>query len=79
MLGLVPDLSTLIITATLLCHIRRAIEITDEAPYGEIVNFPAVHRETEEAARPTLSYVDGVAFACRASAPAHFGVDLRGR
>ncbi len=75
--GLVPDLSALIVTAPLLCHIQRAIEITDEAPYGEIVNFLAVHRDAEQAARHTLSYVDGVAFARRAGAPAHFGVGLR--
>jgi cephalosporin-C deacetylase len=75
--GLVPDLGALIATAPFLCHIQRAIEITDAAPYGEIVNFLAVHREAEDAARRTLSYVDGVAFARRALAPAHFGVGLR--
>lgn len=75
--GLMPDLAALICTAPLLCHIQRAIEITDAAPYGEIVNFLAVHREAEEAVRRTLSYVDGVAFARRAHAPAHFGAGLR--
>lgn len=75
--GLVPDLAALICTAPLLCHVQRAIEITDAAPYGEIVNFLAVHREAEEAVRRTLSYVDGVTFARRAQAPAHFGTGLR--
>jgi cephalosporin-C deacetylase-like acetyl esterase len=36
-----------------------------------------VHRDAEDAVRRTLSYVDGVAFARRAVAPAHFGVGLR--
>lgn len=75
--GLVPDLAALITTAPFLCHLRRAIEITDAAPYGEIVNFLAIHREAEDAVRRTLSYVDGVSFARRATAPAHFGVGLR--
>lgn len=75
--GLVPDLAALITTAPFLCHLQRAIEITDAAPYGEIVNFLAIHREAEDAVRRTLSYVDGVTFARRATAPAHFGVGLR--
>lgn len=75
--GLVPDLAALVTTAPFLCHIQRAIDMTDAPPYGEIVNFLAVHREVEEAARHTLSYVDGVTFARRAIAPAHFGVGLR--
>ncbi|MFI2648528.1 acetylxylan esterase [Micromonospora fulviviridis] len=32
-----------------------------------------------ERVRRSLSYVDGVAFACRAAAPAHFGIGLRDR
>lgn len=75
--GLVPDLAALLTTAPFMCHIQRAIDITDAAPYGEIVTFLAVHREAEAAARRTLSYMDGVAFARRATAPAHFGVGLR--
>jgi len=75
--GLVPDLAALITTAPLMCHLQRAIEITDAMPYGEIVRYLAVHREAEDAVRRTLSYVDGVAFARRATAPAHFGVGLR--
>jgi cephalosporin-C deacetylase len=75
--GLVPDLAALVVTAPLLCHIARAIEITDAAPYGEIVTYLSVHRDAVAAVRHTLSYVDGVAFARRASAPAHFGVGLR--
>src|SRR5262245_20018240 len=75
--GLVPELAALVVSAPFLCHIQRAIEITDASPYGEIANYLAVHREAEDAVRHTLSYVDGVNFARRAVAPAHFGVGLR--
>ncbi|WP_269459465.1 acetylxylan esterase [Micromonospora coxensis] len=43
---------------------------------GEIAQYLADHREAEKAVRRTLSYVDGVSFARRASAPAHFGIGL---
>ena len=75
--GLVPDLAALLSTAPFLCHVQRAIEITDVGVYGEIVNYLAVNRDAEAAVRRTLSYVDGVCFARRACAPAHFGIGLR--
>ncbi|MEU6470255.1 acetylxylan esterase [Streptomyces massasporeus] len=75
--GLVPDLTAVLVTAPLLCGIRRALDLTDAGPYGEIAAYLAVHRGAEEAARRTLSYVEGVSFARRAQAPAHFGVGLR--
>lgn len=75
--GLVPDLAAMLATVPFLCHIQRAVDITDAAPYGEIVTFLAIHREAEAAARATLSYIDGANFAPRATAPAHFAVGLR--
>jgi cephalosporin-C deacetylase len=75
--GLVPDLAAVLPSVPFLCHVARAIEITDAAPYAEIVTFLSVHREAEPAVRRTLSYVDGVNFARRAGAPAFFGVGLR--
>ncbi|MER7890017.1 acetylxylan esterase [Micromonospora sp. NPDC094482] len=75
--GLVGDLAALLTTAPFLCDVQRAVALTDAAPYGEIARYLAVHREAEAAARHTLSYVDGVTFARRASAPAHFGIGLR--
>lgn len=75
--GLVPDLAAVLVTAPFLCHVQRAIEITDAPPYGEIATYLSVHRGAEAAARRTLSYVDAVNFARRAVAPAHFGVGLR--
>lgn len=75
--GLVPDLAAVLASAPFLCQIPRALDLTDTAPYGEIVAYLAVHRGAQEAALRTLSYVDAVTFARRAKAPAHFGVGLR--
>ncbi|WP_159797218.1 acetylxylan esterase [Puerhibacterium puerhi] len=59
-----------------LCHFRRAVEITDGFPYGEITKYLSVHREHEDAVWRTFSYLDGVTFAQRATAPALFSVAL---
>lgn len=75
--GLVPDLAAVLVSAPFLCHVQRAVEITDADPYGEIVRYLAVHRQAEEEVRRTLSYVDGVSFARRATAPVHAGTGLR--
>jgi cephalosporin-C deacetylase len=75
--GLVPDLAAVLVSAPFLCHIQRALDITDQEPYGDVVRYLAVHREAEEQVRTTLSYVDGVTFARRASAPVHVGLGLR--
>ncbi|MCO4695189.1 acetylxylan esterase [Streptomyces sp. RO-S4] len=75
--GLVPDLAAVLVTAPFLCGIRRALDLTDLPPYGEISAYLAVHRGAEEAAHRTLGHVEGISFARRAHAPAHFGVGLR--
>ena len=75
--GLVPDLAAVLVTAPLLCGIRRALDLTDAGPYGEIAAYLSVRRGAEAAAYRTLAYVEGVSFARRAHAPAHFGVGLR--
>ncbi|MER5431362.1 acetylxylan esterase [Streptomyces sp. NPDC002588] len=75
--GLVPDLAAVLVSAPLLCGIRRALDLTDAGPYGEITAYLAVHRGAGTAAYRTLSYLEGVSFARRAHAPAHFGVGLR--
>lgn len=75
--GLVPDLVAVLATAPFLCHASRAIGMTDDLPYGEIVQYLAVHRGAEDAVLRTLSYVDGMHLARRATAPTLFGVGLR--
>ncbi|MGC9538849.1 acetylxylan esterase [Streptomyces sp. UG1] len=75
--GLVPDLAATLVTAPFLCGIRRALDLTDAAPYGEITAYLSVHRGAERAAYDTLAHMEGISFARRARAPAHFGVGLR--
>ena len=59
-----------------LCHFRRATQITDEAPYNEVSQYLSVHRTKVEQVFRTLSYVDGMNFAPRATTPALFSVGL---
>ncbi len=75
--GLVPDLAAALVSAPFLCHPARALEVTEQDPWGEIVQFLSVQRDAAEQVMTTLSYVDGVNFARRAQAATHFGVGLR--
>jgi cephalosporin-C deacetylase len=59
-----------------LCDFPRAVWIADTAPYNEIARYLATHRTGTDAAFRTLSYMDGVAFARRATQPALFSVAL---
>ncbi|HEX8488412.1 MAG TPA: acetylxylan esterase [Propionibacteriaceae bacterium] len=59
-----------------LCCFRRAVELTDSRPYGEIIEFLAGWRDQADAAYRTLSYFDGVNLGRRATAPALFSVGL---
>ncbi|MEZ0396976.1 MAG: acetylxylan esterase [Anaerolineales bacterium] len=74
--GLVPDLAAALVDVPFLCHMRRATEIVDSDPYGEIARYCKVHRDKIEAVFRTLAYFDGLNFAARASAPALFSVGL---
>jgi cephalosporin-C deacetylase len=74
---LVPNLSAVLASVPFLCHVERALVLTEQHPWRELVDFLSVHREAVDAALHTLSYVDGVNFARRATAPAHFAVGLR--
>ena len=60
-----------------LTHYRRALDLTDEYPYQEIVQYLKNHRDQEAAVFRTLAYHDGLSFARRATAPALFSVGLR--
>ncbi len=59
-----------------LCHISRAVEITDADPYGEISRYLAGWRDRTEQAYRTLSYFDGANLGRFATAPAFFSVAL---
>lgn len=73
---LVPDVWAVMADVPFLCHVRRAVEITDAGPYPEVAKYLAVHRGDVDRAFRTLSYLDGVNFARRAAAPALFSVAL---
>jgi len=72
----VPDLVLAMPDVPFLCHYRRAVQIVDSDPYGEIQRFCRRHRTQTETVFRTLSYFDGVNFAARARAEALFSVAL---
>jgi cephalosporin-C deacetylase len=72
--GLVPGVAACMPDVPFLCHYRRATQVTDTAPYSEIVGYCKTHRDKIETVFRTLSYFDGVNFAARAHAPALFSV-----
>jgi cephalosporin-C deacetylase len=74
--GLMSDLAAAMVDVPFLCHIERAITLTDRDPYQEIVRFLRAHGEEEQAVLRTLSYVDAANHALRATAPALFSVGL---
>jgi len=74
--GLSPDVAVIMPDVPFLCHYRRATEITDAAPYSEIVKYCKAHRDKIDAVFTTLSYFDGVNFAARSKARAFFSVAL---
>jgi cephalosporin-C deacetylase len=74
--GLESSVSVSMPDVPFLCHYRRATEITDEAPYNEIVKFCQTHRDKVDTVFNTLSYFDGVSFAARSKAQALFSVGL---
>ncbi|GAA5196360.1 cephalosporin-C deacetylase [Rugosimonospora acidiphila] len=74
--GLVDGLAAAMPDVPFLCHYRRATEITDAFPYGEIVSYLKTHRDDLDRVFATLRYFDGVNFAARANAPTRFSVAL---
>lgn len=74
--GLAPSVPVVMPDVPFLCHYRRATEITDAAPYSEIVQFCKAHRDKVDTVFSTLSYFDGVNFAARSKGHALFSVAL---
>ncbi len=74
--GLVKDLAGSMADVPFLCHFERAITITNEYPYQELVGYLARYRERFDTVMNTLSYFDGVSFAARSNAPALYSVAL---
>ena len=74
--ALVPDVAACMADVPFLCHFRRATEITEANPYGEIVKYLATHRDQAEVVFRTLAYFDGVNFAARIRCPTLVSVGL---
>lgn len=74
--ALAGDIAASCIDVPFLCDFRRAIEITDDAPYNELRTYLSIHRYRIDDVFRTLSYVDGQNFAVRATTPAIFSVGL---
>jgi len=74
--GLLPDVAAVLADVPFLCHFRRAVTLTDSAPYSEIAAFCRVHRGEVERVFRTLGYFDGMHFAARARARALVSVAL---
>jgi cephalosporin-C deacetylase len=74
--GLRDDLAGAMVDVPFLCDVPRAMELAVRAPYDELVNYLAAHRDHVEDAGRTLSYVDGAHHAAKATVPALFSVAL---
>lgn len=74
--GLRSDLIGAMVDVPFLTDVGRAMEITDELPYRELVDYCARHRNRHDDVFRTLGYVDGVHFAARAAIPALYSVGL---
>jgi len=74
--GLHPKVVAAMPDVPFMCHFRRATQITDSYPYGEIATYCKVHRDRVEEVFNHLDYFDGVNFAARAHAKALFSVGL---
>ena len=74
--GLSQGLAGALVDVPFLCHIRRAVEVSDSDPYREVARYLAVHRDHVERVFQTLSYVDGMHLGALADAPALFSVAL---
>ncbi|WP_283138432.1 acetylxylan esterase [Rhizohabitans arisaemae] len=71
-----PGLAAALIDVPFLCHFRRAVEITGQDPYHEIVRFLSAQRGAAGQVFHTLSYFDGMNFAARGRIPARYSVAL---
>ncbi len=74
--GLVPDLGAAMPDVPFLCHFRRAVGLTDNQPYAEIVKYLSTHRDKIERIFATLDYFDGMYFAARAKAPSLYSTAM---
>lgn len=73
---LAGDVAATLPDVPFLAHVRRAVEVTDAKPYGELIEYGALYPDRVDDVFRTLSYVDVVNHAKRVTAPALFAVGL---
>ncbi len=74
--GLVPDVWAVMPDVAFLCAWERGLQVATSDPFQELARYLAVHRDQRETLLTTASYLDGVNFAKRITAPALFSVAL---
>lgn len=74
--GLCPEIFAAMPDVPFLCHMQRAVEITDSYPYQELALYLRAHRNEVEQTWKTIAYFDGMNFAARAKSPTLFSVGL---
>lgn len=77
--ALSPGLVGAVVDVPFLCHFERAVTLTDNDPYQEIVRYLRRNRGHVEQAYRTLSYFDGAVLAPKATVPTLFSVALMDR
>lgn len=70
------DVDAMVADVPFLCHIRRAVDLTDSRPYSEVTDYLRTYPTGAETAMRTLSYIDGMNHGARGRAPALFSVGL---
>ncbi|MFC8733169.1 acetylxylan esterase [Luteimicrobium sp. NPDC057192] len=74
--GLVPDVWAVLPDVAFLCAWERGLQVATSDPFAELARYLSVHRDQRETVLTTASYLDGVNFAKRITAPALFSVAL---
>lgn len=74
--ALADGIAAAMVNVPFLCHVERAIEITETKPYSELLDYVRTRKGSVEQAFATLRYFDGMTMAAHATAPALFSVAL---
>ena len=74
--ALADDVAAALVNVPFLCHVERAIEVTETRPYAELLEFARTRKTEVHRAFETLSYFDGMTLAAHGTAPALFSVAL---
>ena len=74
--ALADGVTAALVNVPFLCHVERAIELTDTRPYAELLEFVRTRKTDVGRAFDTLAYFDGMTLAAHGTAPALFSVAL---